>query len=67
MAQWVNLQSKHHQFDSHSGHMPGLRAWSPVGGSFERQLMDVSLTHGSFSPFLSSYFPLSLKIKKEKL
>ena len=37
----------------------------PGCGSYERQLMDVSLSHQCFSPSLSSSLPLSL-LKKKK-
>ena len=46
------------QFDSQSGHMPGLWARSPVGGAPEATI------HWCFSPSLSPSFPLSLKINK---
>ena len=46
------------QFDSQSGHMPGLQARSPVGGTQE------ATTHWFFSPSLSPSLPLSLKISK---
>ena len=45
-------------FNSQSGHMPGLRARSPVGGAWE------ATTHWCFSPSLSPSFPLFLKINK---
>ena len=48
------------RFDSQPGHMPGLRAWSPLKGSHERQPhIDVSLPL-----FLSPFLPLSLKVNK---
>ena len=43
-------------FNSQSGHMPGLRARSPVGGTWE------ATTHQCFSPSLSP--PICLKINK---
>ena len=43
-------------FDSQSGHMPGLWARSPVGGTWEATM------HWCFSPSLSPSLPLSLKI-----
>ena len=46
------------QLDSRSGHMPGLRARSPVVGAWEAP------THWCFSPSLSPSLPLSLKINK---
>ena len=46
------------QFDSQSGHMPGLQARSPWGGTRE------ATTHWCFSPCVSPSFPLSLKINK---
>ena len=49
---------KGHWFDSQSGHMPGLQARSPVGGTQE------ATTHWCFSPSLSPFLPLSLKINK---
>ena len=48
-------------FDSQSGHMPVLRARSPVGGAQE------ATTHWCFSPLLSFSCPLSLKINKYNL
>ena len=53
-------KTKGHQFDSPSGHVPGLTVWSP----YERQLIDVSLSHHCFSPSLSLSLPLSLKNKQ---
>ena len=48
-------------FDSQSGHVPGLRSRSPVGG------MQEATTHWYFSPSLSPSFPpLSLKKKKSE-
>ena len=49
---------KGHQFDSQSGHMPVLQAWSPVEGAQE------ATTHWCFFPSLSPSLPLSLKINK---
>ena len=49
---------KGHQFNSWSGHMPGLWARFPVGGIREATI------HCSFSFSLSPSFPLSLKINK---
>ena len=48
-------------FNSQSGHMPGLQARSPVEGTQE------ATTHGCFSPSLSPFFSLSLKIKNKIL
>ena len=51
---WASAwEPKGHQFDSQSGHMPGLQARFPVGGDRE------ATTHWYFSPFL----PLCLEIK----
>ena len=35
VAQWIECWpvAKGHRFDSQSGHMPGLQAGSPVGGT----------------------------------
>ena len=55
MPDW---EPKGRQFDSQSGHMPGLRARSPLGGAWE------ATTHWCFSPSLSPSLPLSLKINK---
>ena len=46
---WLNFQS---------GHMPGLQARSPVGGTWE------ATTQWCFSPSVSPSFTLSLKINK---
>ena len=54
-------EPKDRQFDSQSGHMPGLQARIPVGGTWE------ATTHGCFSPSLSPSLPLSLKINKYNL
>ena len=51
---------KGHRFDSWSGHMPGLRASSPVGSLWEEA------NQCSF-PSLSPSCPLSLKINKWSL
>ena len=51
----VDWEPKGHRFDSQSGHMPGLRARSPVGGVWE------ATTHRCFSPSLSPSLPFSLK------
>ena len=45
-------------FDSQSGHMPRLQAWSLVGGTWE------ATTHWCFSPSLSPSLLLSLKINR---
>ena len=45
-------------FDSQSAHMSGLQARSPVEGAWE------ATTHWWFSPYLSPFLPLSLKINK---
>ena len=56
---WVlAYEPKGHRFHSRSGHMPGLRARSMVGGTWE------VTTHWCFSPSLSPSLPLFLKIKK---
>ena len=57
---WVpaSLWTKGCQFNSQSGHMPGLQARTPVRGTWE------ATTHCCFSPSLSPSFPLSLKINK---
>ena len=53
---WVpTCEPKGHWLDSPSGHMPGLQARSPVGGTWE------ATTHGGFSPSLSPSLPLRLK------
>ena len=60
---WASsCKAKGHRFDHQSGHMPGLQARGL--GACERQLIHVSLTHPYFSPFLSPFLPLSLKINK---
>ena len=46
-------EPKSHQFDSPSGHMPGLWARSPVRGAWE------ATTHWCFSPSFSPSLPLS--------
>ena len=49
---WVQAcEPKGRWFDSQSGHMPGLQARSPVGGTKE------ATTHWCFSPSLSPPFP----------
>ena len=48
------------QFDSQSGHVPGLQARSPVGTTWE------VTTHCCFSPSLSPSLPLCLKINLKK-
>ena len=58
VAKWVGVLSgkpKDHRVGTWSGHMPGLWVQSPVGGVYERQLIDVSLP-------LSPSLPLSLKL-----
>ena len=57
VAQWTECRC----FGSRYGHMPGLRARSLVGGTWEED------THWCFFPSLSPSLPLSLKIKKENL
>ena len=47
-----------HRFDSQSRHMPGLWDRPPVGGVWE------ATTHWCFSPSLSLFLPLCLKINK---
>ena len=54
----AGLWTKGLRFDSQSGHMPGLWARSPVGGTWE------AMTHWCFSPSLSPSLLLSLKINK---
>ena len=52
---WVPVcEPKGYWFDSQSGHMPGLRARSPVGGTWE------VTTHWCFSPSLSHSLPFYL-------
>ena len=47
---WVSsCKPKDFQFDSQSGHMPGLRVGSPLGGAWEAN------THWCFSPSLSLF------------
>ena len=56
---WVlACKSKGCRFESHSGHMPGLRARNPVGVAWQ------ATTHWCFSPFLCPFLPLTLKINK---
>ena len=59
VAQWLGefCKAKGRQFDSWSGHMPGVWVW---------RMSDVSLSHCYFSPSLSPSLPLSLKIKSLK-
>ena len=58
-ADWVPAcKPKGRRFDSQSGHMPGLRTRSPVGGTWE------ATAHPCFSPSLSLSLPLSVKINK---
>ena len=49
----LDYEPKGCQFSSQSGHMPGLQARSPVGGTQE------ATTHWCFSPLLSPSLPLS--------
>ena len=35
VAQWIGCEPKGRWLDSQSGHMPGLRAGSPVEGTWE--------------------------------
>ena len=51
-------KAKHCRFDSQSGHMPGLQARPPLGGTRE------AATHWCFSPSLLLSLTLSLKINK---
>ena len=56
VAQWIERRPaklKGRKFSSQSGHMPGLRARSPVGGAGE------ATTQWCFSPSLSPSRPLS--------
>ena len=56
---WVRAcEPKSCQLDSQSGHMPGLQARSPVGGTGD------TTTHWCFTPSLSPSLPLSLKVNK---
>ena len=59
MTQWLSTACEPMGcwFESQSGHMPGLRARSPVEGVRE------ATTHWCFSPSLSLSLPLCLKIK----
>ena len=61
----LSCKAKGRRLDSRSEHLPGLRTWS-LGGAFKRQLIDVSLSDGCFSPSLSPSLPLSLESIKEK-
>ena len=64
---WVSSRKpKGGGFDSQSGHMPGLQAPSPVGGTCKRQLIDVSLSHQCFSPPLSPSLSISLESIKKR-
>ena len=59
LVDWVPAcEPKGHQFNSQSGHIPGLQARSPVGGAWE------ATAHWCFSPCLSPSLPLCLKINK---
>ena len=52
----VILQSKGHRFDSQSGHMPGLQAWSLVGAYVRHnRLMFLSHISVSFPLFLPTF------------
>ena len=56
---WASAcEPKGHQFNSQSGHMPGLQVRCPVGGMWE------ATTHCCFSPFLSPSLSLNLKAKQ---
>ena len=58
---WVQaLEPKGCWFDSRSGHMPGLKARSPVGDAWE------VTTQWCFSPSLSPSLPPSLKTNLKK-
>ena len=54
----ATCEPKSCQFDSQSGHMPGLWATSPVGAMWD------ATTYWCFSPSHSLSLPLSLKINK---
>ena len=59
---WVPAcELKGRWFDSQPGRTPGSQARSP---DEEKQPTYVSLSHRCFSPFLSPFLPLSLKINK---
>ena len=66
VAQWVGCRPGNRKFSSLSpghgtclGYGPGSRL-----GACERQLIDVYLRHGCFSPLVSPFLPLSLRIHK---
>ena len=66
VAQWIEHRPVNQKVASsipsqgtYLGCGPGLQL-----GACERQPIDVSLTHGCFSPSLSPACPLSLKINK---
>ena len=63
MAQWIECwpANQSHGLDSQSGHMPGLQARSPVGGTQE------ATTHCCFSPSLSPSLPICLRNKINKI
>ena len=64
VAQWVECRphkAEGRQFDSRSGHKPGLRVWSQVGMRVRgNQSMFLTLVFLSLSPSL----PLSLEINR---
>ena len=64
VAQWVELRPENWdcQFDSHSGHVPGLWARSPVGDVWETTDWWSMFSHTPIFPFLSPSFPPFLKI-----
>ena len=53
------IKKKVTEFISQSGHIPGLWVGFPAGGTYERQLVDVSLSHRCFPPSLSLSIPSS--------
>ena len=62
----LTCEVKGHWFNSQSGACLGCGP-HPQFGARERQLIDVSLTHRYFSPSLSPFLPLSVKINKQSL
>ena len=62
---WVPaFKPKGHQFDSQSGHMPGLQARSPVRGVWEATNQCFSRTSMYINVSLSPFLPPPLKINK---
>ena len=63
---WVSVVPKAKgEFDSHSGHMPGLWVWSRVGG-MQQATIDVFLTSMFLSPSSSLPFSLPFPMSKNK-